>query len=30
MKKRILTIVLILFVLQAQNAFAAQKEVTKE
>ena len=29
MKKRILTIVLILFVLQAQNAFAAQKEVTK-
>ena len=30
MKKRILTVVLILFVLQAQLAFAAQKEVTRE
>lgn len=30
MKRRILTVVLILFVLQAQFAFAAQKEVTKE
>lgn len=30
MKRRILTVVLILFVLQAQFAFAAQKEVTRE
>lgn len=30
MKKRILTVVLALFVLQAQFAFAAQKEVSKE
>ena len=30
MKRRILTVVLALFVLQAQFAFAAQKEVTKE
>lgn len=30
MKRRILTVVLILFVLQAQFAFAAQKDVTKE
>ena len=30
MKRRISTVVLILFVLQAQFAFAAQKEVTKE
>ena len=30
MKRRILTVVLTLFVLQAQFAFAAQKEVTRE